>query len=329
MKWRKVPRRQRLCEGNFDEWLDIISSVLTKLGIWNSEAKHTKVSQDQAVRFMDDDSWAVSIMLMHVNPYFLARLQISPQVYSCELLSKLARAARPFRLGDLPTELRMRVYECMVPVDRQYDEMTRHYTHTPCWEGDTRFVTRDSVTRRLATIRNLCGVSQEFRKQVSRIHYSRNSFISGDDDGQGSELVAKWAKTVGECNLRHLCDVQLTFHYHPKGFFDGFIVTLDPSGLRPKAIESVDYDFSPWDDGILERVLVKKTQRREKTGDGADILDFFTTSSDALRSIFYPRCYRPFGEPEADDDKGCPWALFNERNAYSVAYGECYRDCPW
>lgn len=66
-------------------------------------------------------------MLMHVNPYFLVRLQVDSEWSSVELLGKLALAATPFRFTDLPTELRMRIFENMVPVGQEYDEMTRQY----------------------------------------------------------------------------------------------------------------------------------------------------------------------------------------------------------
>lgn len=201
-QWHVVPRCQQLYEGNLQDWLAMMGNMLRRLGIWgNAQASSRKAlpnfRYDEARRFAIDDSWAVSIMLMHVNPYLLTRLRIDPALSSCELLSKLASAARPFRFADLPVELRVRICGYMVPVGEEYDEMTRAYREEDqVVSGASSSKYWRSLPRRLATIRHLCAVSLEFREEVSKIHYSCNTFVSRIDDGTGEDTIEIWANTV-------------------------------------------------------------------------------------------------------------------------------------
>lgn len=74
-QWQVVSRKQQLYEANFHEWMQMMEWMLRQLGIWTRLTDRKKYSTNstrkQAERLVIDDSWAVSVMLMHVKPHFL------------------------------------------------------------------------------------------------------------------------------------------------------------------------------------------------------------------------------------------------------------------
>lgn len=322
-KWPVVPRWQQLYEGNFREWLNIIDWMLRKLGIWTGSGNsRTEFSSTRAEHIAINESWTVSVLLMHVDPYCLTRLHIPPAISSFELLSKLAIAASPFRFRDLPVELRLRIFEYMVPVGEEYNELVNiNYEH-PTEHDVGSWVSVKPA--RLATVRRLCGVSQEFREEVSKIHYSSNRFISETYNAVGPDVVQEWANVMGERNLRHLRDFKVTFGYY-KDLFDTFHVTYDTeNGLEVK-IRDDDSDYDPHDARASKHLAMIKARKEVAGSESTGVLEFFTASQDSMRTILYRYCLYT----EEDYEMGRTDIGPNERNAHQVAYGDCYLDCPW
>ena len=176
----------------------------------------------------------------------------------------------------------------------------------------------------------LCGVSREFRNEISRTHYSSNSFISEFYDRLGPEQIASWAEAMGRGSLEHIRDLKMSFDYH-KGFFDTFHLTYDTAnGLKAEVIESKDYSYDDRDEKAEQHLDWIERRRQDGTLEGTGILDFFIANLDGLRSILWSPLYK-IGHDEEDAEGYFheTVTLLNERDAYGVAYGECYRDYPY
>ena len=130
---------------------------------------------------------------------------------------------------------------------------------------------------------------------------------------------------MGERNLGYLRDLKVTFGYY-KGFFDTFHLTYDAvNGLKAKVEESSDWSYDPRDEQALDHIARVKARNEEANSESTGVIDFFVANTDSLRRILYS--YRLL--TERDYEYGRCGNGPNERNAYDVAYGECWLDCPW
>ncbi|KAK3690617.1 hypothetical protein LTR37_019061 [Vermiconidia calcicola] len=116
----------KLHESNFPTWIKMMEKLLRECGLWTGvrypRKPYIKLSEQQQDENECKDVWAVNIMLMHINPYYLARQPIDKPVTGHDLLRQLEKGARPLRFLDLPRELRYQVYEYAIPAGKERQE---------------------------------------------------------------------------------------------------------------------------------------------------------------------------------------------------------------
>lgn len=135
---------------------------------------------------------------------------------------------------------------------------------------------------------------------------------------------------MGARCLRHLRNLEVTFAYY-KGYFDTFQATFDPvRGLNAKVTESADWSSDPKDEDAWKHLAMIKHQKTVSDRETTGVLEFFVSNPDSLRTILYSPLYK-LGHL-SEDQPGYFFdtvELKDERNAYSIACGECYVACPW
>lgn len=324
--WHALTRGLLLCEGDFLRWHKRIQDLLHCDDTW-------KLSQHCRNPFISLESesgdrthnhgtsyktWAINVVLTYVNPIFLASQPIDRPVTLHELFGILENGAKPFRFLDLPRELRNNIYELMVDSGKHYEELQV----VKVWPNSRR----DWGVVRSPIVCSLCAVSAEFREEVSKFHYSSNSFHVVSDWGRdGSpEDIREWANVVGRHDLSRLRNLNAKFGYY-KVSFDSFHVAFVPEmGLRAEAWKVVDYDYSRVDESLNNHVgMIKRHQEIERYN-STGVFEFFTLDPDSLRRAIHGDWIK------GDDLEG---EEIDERNAYQVAYGRTYTwdygQCPW
>lgn len=108
-----MPARARfdiLDDHNFDIWIVTMEAVLRKLELWNTvKYPHLAILQldeERDEEWLKKATWAANVMLMHIDPFTLARYDPPRPITSNELLCKLREGPKPFRFLDLPREIR-------------------------------------------------------------------------------------------------------------------------------------------------------------------------------------------------------------------------------
>lgn len=287
----------------------IIHKRLRELRLWTlvtvKQDSYDEVDPKAKAELDRNDPWAVKFMLQYITENFLVRPPTEKSGIESNVTESLKPSLSSFRFEDLPRELRLNVYGCMIPIRQEYSEHCR-----------------TGMIRRPRIINVASEVSPEFEEEALKLYYCANTFEVQAPMCCGPEDLQEWVDMVGMKHLGHLRDLKVTFSYY-KGLFDNFHVTFSPaSGLRAEAQEVDDYNYNPFEptggEIIAEIEQRKKYEGLESTG----VIDFFTVDPDAVR-----RClYGPLVWEQVPDDE------IDERDAYQVAYGrvECVGGgCPW
>ncbi|KAK5732922.1 hypothetical protein LTS12_027045 [Elasticomyces elasticus] len=103
----KLTRSGLLYEGNFTEWRDRIANLLDIHGV-DSDAIPCPVYRDWNGLAKRQDT--VELIATQVSPALLSRIPTTNLQCPTRLLSSVQDMAKPFRLNDLPPELRSRVF---------------------------------------------------------------------------------------------------------------------------------------------------------------------------------------------------------------------------
>ena len=299
-------------EANYDEILPVLQRLLEEAGLW-ARVKHDRpayihMSEGKKDKFERDDTWAVNIILMYIRPSLIDRLPIPRPVTAAQLLRRLETQCKPFRLMDLPRELRDAVYEYMV-----------EDSHEVLDESHSRRGSDYSGVLREPQIRMLCAVSQEFREAVSREHYGNNYFELWN---LPLSYLHIWASFVGMQNLRHIRSLNMRMQWGRKGDYDDiYVMCYTDTGLEAEVNRYDDYAREDASDCVREHCKRIDKLRREKQWDSTGVIEFFMHDTNALRCALW-------GPPVYEEDEN---EMLDERNAYQVAYGRSQVNvcCPW
>lgn len=289
----------------------MIEEMFDRLKIFSNEECHqalgAKRTEAKLEQHHNDDKWAVSLMLMHVSASLLIRVPVSPRVVTAhDLLQQLAQAAKPFRFMDLPLNIRQRVYGLLVPTNKQYEE----------WPGLRIKGLPLDIPDRPSRIDELCRVSQEFCREISRMHYSQNSFFV-HLFLDGPEALAEWAKAAGISALQHLRDLEVRFTYDKRCWNVIHAKCNSSNKLETEAIDSIDYSHDRVDEDAVEHTSMIESLKEEEQWESTGVIEFFILDMRSLRRIFW-------GPPGLIDEED-----IDERNAYEVAFGRCECDELW
>ena len=239
-KWLRETygNRLQLYEGNFLEWLKMIESVLRSFGLWclvrYPRKPYIRLNQEQEAEFERDDTWAVNIMLQYVNSIYLARQPIEKPITGYDLLRKLEVGAKPFRLMDLPRELRDKIYEFEVAEIPAHDDTS--YCMYPAF---VNAATLDWDSTPFADpVPSLLHVSRQVREESAKTYYERNLFrfyyYTICSDVSPLDVVAKWANLVEPQHRKYVRAATL-FVYWYKDQHTTIEVCYSPhTGLKAK-----------------------------------------------------------------------------------------------
>ena len=200
-------------EGNYDLPLAGIRSILEPLDLWD-------VAQTEILEDTWKDKRAFYIIQAFIHKRFLKEWNITLLTPSHEVLRRLRAGCKPFRLMDLPRELRDNIYEYMgddLMVDKKdgpvalEDGLPGTYWNFLSY---TKMVKRYSKRRRILghSLNELASVCREFRYAFTKLYFGRNAFSFGsvsrhhDEDVDFEEIV----QHLGLWRLVHLRDLRVT-----------------------------------------------------------------------------------------------------------------------
>jgi len=104
-----------LYEGNFDEWLPRMSAALAQYGQYQVRSSHTKALYVRCDWDVDIIRHGATIIWCHASPYVRLRVPDKDRMNPTTLIRALRELARPFRMMDLPPEIRLRIYLFSLP----------------------------------------------------------------------------------------------------------------------------------------------------------------------------------------------------------------------
>lgn len=112
---RALSRHDRLKEGHFDEWLPKVLDLLCKYDLSSVVYNIINgVTTDSDFAELQISYAAAHLIQASVRPHFLERIGLETRRRAVPLVQLLRKHCQPFRIMDLPPEMRVRVYE-MVP----------------------------------------------------------------------------------------------------------------------------------------------------------------------------------------------------------------------
>lgn len=154
-----------LYEGNLSEWSNRMEALFNFHNIqwtilWEGRCEIKQISN--AYKVESGDASFVHIVRAQVSPHLLCRVSHDYNGYDFGTVGHLAtglkKVARPFRLMDLPTELRVRI--CSLAIISEKPNSATGYKHRLKDESDLRFridklhaIVRTSIARRTARYR--------------------------------------------------------------------------------------------------------------------------------------------------------------------------------
>ncbi|KAK5699534.1 hypothetical protein LTR97_005662 [Elasticomyces elasticus] len=300
--WRTslVERSHQFFEGNFEAAMESLRSVLEPKGLWLRATRprlhHAKLTQVQEEKIERAEFWTTGIIIQHMSPKLALMRTIELPITAYVLLGRIKGACKPFRLFDLPREVRDKVYGQLLPQRRSI------------WELDTKL-----NLNRPRVMKIMSATSSQLRKECAEFYYSQNHIELMDEWCYGNQLddVQRWADAVGMANLRHLRHLTVCFAYY-KGFYYKFDISYSADrGLHVGLVDCRDCDQEDETDTAMEYCALIEQRKTTEGWQSTGIIEYLLSDPDALRSAI---C----GPPEYVQDLE---AEIDEHDAYQVAYG--------
>jgi hypothetical protein len=283
------------------------------------------------------ESWAVNHTLPFICDSILERWNIARPIDGPRLLKFLKNTAcQPFRLLDLPQELRDHVHDHLdfsTPayhilnaydsyperpsrlepddqvVDRRCSSGPRHWNRPMMRQYNSWAQTRPAANlsstllfRRDRSFHILSLVSREFREISVKRYFGRSTFTI-NLTRCGLYVLEDWVNEVGKDKLRHVRHMHVRIDWR-KDEWDEFDVRWDPiHGLKAEW-EQADHPKHKtgtlsWHTSRISRLNIQ--EERNSTG----VVEFFTADMDALRQASWGSYYisgtSPCGDCDSDD----------------------------
>ncbi|KAK5707236.1 hypothetical protein LTR17_020869 [Elasticomyces elasticus] len=306
-----VDEAEQFIEGNFDAAMLAVRKVLEPRGLWvratRKRLPYLKLTEEQAYKVTRQEYWVNGIIIQHISLLLdtmrYLELPVTPHV----LLGRLEKLCKPFRLLDLPRELRDKIYEQLLPQGRSI------------WELDTGL-----NLRRPRVMRTLSASCSQLRAECAAFYYGRNQIELMDQYCYGGQLydVQRWADAVGMANLRHLRHLTVWFAYYKGSYYKFDITYSADTGLHVGLVDCCDCDQEDETDTAMEYCALIERRKAKEGWESTGIIEYLLSDPDALRiAICGPPDYVQDLEAESD-----------EHDAYQVAYGpppEAHTVCPW
>lgn len=201
-------------EGSYDLPLAGIKTVLEPLDLWDV-ANTEEVALEDSGR----DKSAFFIIRAFIHWRILKKWNITLLTPSFEVLKKLEAGCGPFRLMDLPRELRDNIYEYMgedLIIDEEGDDPIQFFQLTKFRR--TREVVHTfahSIMKEPASLLQLTTVCQEFREHFTEMYFARNAFeLPGDCWIDALAELAKIAQELGMWRVKQMRCLRVNIQWY-------------------------------------------------------------------------------------------------------------------
>ncbi|KAF2164507.1 hypothetical protein M409DRAFT_25384 [Zasmidium cellare ATCC 36951] len=223
------PRVKLDIGGDYDQWWkDVYFALSAKHGkgllVYCEPRRQSYLSHDEKENMEEGNFEASVIIYNHVSTSLLLRVPHRDRFLPRKLLAHLAVLSKPFRILDLPAELRFRIYE-------MYFAAVAPGPHNVLDDGLPMATTSvlPSLTKTCRQIR---------QESLSLFISSRTLDISlpvSEDESQALhniDTVKLWAENCAKAYLRHLRAVNLSYHMSTFPGFDCNLSFTEHSGLQ-------------------------------------------------------------------------------------------------
>ncbi|KAK4499569.1 hypothetical protein PRZ48_010086 [Zasmidium cellare] len=189
----------KLYEGNFDTWCKEISGVFIARG--RPTQAYPAISgtgKDGEVTYHKSTLGDMSLVIDSITPNLMTRVPEDLEVGVGPLYACLESLCKPFRLFDLPSELRIRIYEEAMPATTPQHLVPAEFRASGTSHASFHPLTR--TTRRL-------------RAEALPVYYATNTFVlaANPDEGfQAGIASSYWVYDIVRNHVKFLKSLDVT-----------------------------------------------------------------------------------------------------------------------
>jgi hypothetical protein len=197
-----------LYEGNFDEWLPRMRAIVQQNNKFHFN--NTAPSGELTYHGSRDRPGAANVMWCHTSPYIKLRVSSEGCNDPTTLIRTLRAFARPFRLLDLPPEIRLRIYRLSFPMPAKHHFVQRLHEGTEPIHGPPLLSTnRQILTEAMSVYYGMRHFALSFnehiysRRELRRVQQNPN-LRSTPTGTKRTRLTNRWASSFRTDRLRHI-----------------------------------------------------------------------------------------------------------------------------